>query len=1286
MSAVAEPALLDTIVGTVASTLKIPAERLDLDADFDSFGMDSIIAIELMTNLSKKLNISITPAQLTAVNSLRELAGAIGGAVAPAPVVAAKPAPATSAVAAPVSAPPRQAAQRPSRPSAGAASARTRSAQVEAASPRRQPQPAVAPSPIERMLRFVQDAYGIVLRNEDFASEAELVDYLLVHHADALSHYYGLDAATETEPAFDFDIDADIEAPIGQTVAPEIAVIGMACAFADADTPDALWRNLQQGHSAIRPLDGDRWPGAQHPEALSTRRWGARIADVDRFDAEFFGLTEDEARMCDPQERLVMQSLYQALRHAGLRADALRGSRTGLFIGYEYSEYEHLLRRNLHRLPTAPAFSSSSPIYYLANRISFLYDFKGPSEVVNASCASSGLAIHRACVALAQGECDIAICGGVSLNLFADDFAAIGKYGLLSPDGRCAVFDDEANGFTRGEGLGLLVLRRLADAERDNHRIFAKVVATHQNNRGRAAFLSEIRHEAITGVIADCYAQHQIAPESIRYIEVDGYATKWGDSFEFEGIRNAFPASPDSKFCALGSIKGNIGHVEPASGVASAIKVALSLHHGCFPATITKRKVNAFIDIDSPAHPLYIADRPLPFPELRRDDEPIRAAVNSFSDSGVNVHLVFEEYRRDAGVDTSLETGPQLLIFSARTAEALVQVIDGCAERLQAGLDGATLESLAYSTQRATEPMTHRVALLAATVKELESLLPRARKLLAEGRTADGNGPIFIGNVRRDGGGRIFDVIQSQIGEDRLLENLRAGQLREVAMLWINGIDIPWAPYWREVAAARRQMGGRGPDLIDLPAYPFAKQLHWLSFDDEQSETSAAKPVDAHAAVPAVSGPIGSGASDRPDETMAFRPRWRFVTDPAVVPANEVASLDAEDKLRLFLVQETARILGRDQARVDEDVDFISLGFDSLGMAGLIQRLIELLSANIAPSIVFKYHDLRSLGRHLAAQHADVIDTIRVEAIDGGAGDASDVKRDPATSREDGLEAWFLNRTSVADGLIVPLQTRATGTPIFAVPGADGSVFPLRALGQSLAGVRPLFAFEAIGVDGSREPLGSVGELADAYIEALSTMRETKEIDLLGYSNGAIIAFEMARRLTERNVRVGRLVLIDQACPNGKGRTSAEDIAAVFADLIPALGGQQALDIEAFARVPEAERADHLYELMQDNAFGISREQFVATYRFAIANDHACRRYKPSRIRKAIRTIVVRATAGAAVGTADLGWNKYLTSQAECIGLDADHLSIVGKDASDRIADIFRDGQSEARMSHSPGA
>lgn len=1243
MNAVAQPTLLDTIAATVASTLKIPLDRLDVDADFDSFGMDSIIAIELMTNLSKQLTISITPAQLTAVNSIRELAAAIGAAASeapPAPAVA--PAPTVRPVPAP------------------AAKAPAASTPARAVAPRRRPEPRTdGAASLARILRFVEEEYGLDLRGERFSSKEALIDYLVEHHADALSHHYGLSGAEEHDAA-PLEGLSDT-APAG---ALDIAVVGMACEFADAKTPDALWRNLVDERSSIRPLDDDRWRRNGGDAAGSTRRWGALIEDIDRFDPAFFGLSEDEAKLCDPQERLVMQAIYHALQHAGLRADKLRGSRTALFLGYEYAEYEHYLRRNLHRIPSAPVFSSSSPIYYLANRISFVYDFKGPSEVVNASCASSALAIHRACQALAQGECDLAICGGVSLNLFADDYAAIAHYGLLSPDGSCGVFDDNANGFTRGEGLGLLVLKRMDDAERDNSRIFARVAATHQNNRGRASFISEIKHEAITQVIAECYEKHDIEPDSVRYIEVDGYATKWGDSFEFEGVKNAFPSdAAGEKHCALGSIKGNIGHVEPASGVASAIKIALSLHHKRFPATITKKTLNSFIDIEAKSHSLYIADRPLAFEELRRRDEPIRAGVNSFSDSGVNVHLLFEEYRTKRGRASEGQGGPQLFVFSARTPESLLGYLGRYADHLRAPEPPVALEDLAYTLQMATEPMEQRLAIVAASQKELLESLTRATKLLADNKSAEGSGSIFIGGLQRRDSSRIFDVIKSQIGEERLLENLRDRQLKEIALLWTSGIDMPWHRYWRDVVLTRRRNSETAPKLLDIPPYPFAKTRYW--FDVERED--GAQPHEE--APPARPGKVkGEGR-----ETSQIVREWRF--SGSLGDGERSEALDAEEKIRLFLLQETACLLRVPREEIDVGWNFLQLGFDSVGMAMLIQQLIQLLDENISPSVVFSHPDIESLGRHLAEKYRDKIDRIHaVATADAGASDAVESARAKPrqTPTKSDLETWFVNREAATSSLLVPMQTNASGTPVFAVPGADGSVLSLQTLSRAMDGVRPMFAFQAVGLDGTRGPLASVSEIADANIAALAAMRDGHRLSLLGHSNGAVVAFEMARQLLEENVALERLVLVDCRSPASSTRNVTDEISAAFVNLINALGGEQQLDIDEFRQVPEENRADYLCELIRRNGFETPKEHFMLAYRISLASEKACRSYCPQKLPKACETVVVRATQSNGDAAPDLGWNTLLVNPAACIEIDADHLSVVGAEGSAVIAKIFQ--------------
>jgi polyketide synthase PksJ len=1263
MSAVAEPILLDTIARTVASTLKIPVDRLDVDADFDSFGMDSIIAIELMTNLSKQLKVSITPAQLTAVNSIRELAGVIGGsmneAAAPvAPVPVPKAQPTVAAQSAPVAA-----AKASAGPSAGGAAPRRR------AEVRPQPRNDGAGG-VARMLAFVRDEYGLDLHAERFASRQALIDHLLEHHADALSHYYGLSVDERSaEPA-------EMQAVVLPTGSPGIAVVGMACTFADANSPEALWHNLMEQRSLIAPLKGVRW-GAADVDAAP--RWGALIDDVDRFDPAFFGLSEDEARLCDPQERLVTQALYHALQNAGLRADMLRGTRTGLFLGYEYAEYEHHLRRNLHRIPNAPALSSSSPIYYLANRISFLYDFKGPSEVVNASCASSGLAIHRACQSLAQGECDVAICGGVSLNLFQGDYAAIARYGLLSTDGSCGVFDDAANGFTRGEGLGLLVLTRLDDAERDNRRIFAKVVATHQNNRGRASFISEIKHEAITQLIAGCYEKHGIAPNSVRYIEVDGYATKWGDSFEFEGIKNAFAASTaGEKHCALGSIKGNIGHLEPASGVASAIKVALALHHKQFPATITKKKLNSFIDIESRAHPLYIADQPLSFDALRRGDEPIRAGVNSFSDSGVNVHLVFEEYRADPGVARAEQGGRQLFVFSARTRESLQESLALTSESLQESLalygsrSAPTLEDMAYTMQLATVPMEHRLAIVAASHKELIEALARAAKLLAGNKPADGNGPIFIGGPQERDNARVFDVIKSQIGEGKLLENLREGMLKDIALLWVGGIDMPWERHWREVVLTRRRNAQALPQLIDITPYPFAKNRYWLDFDDADAPSRVE--------IPTVARPQKAKIEHDGGAAPEAAREWRFVD--ALAAGERAEALDAEDKIALFLAQEAAGLLRMPRADIDVGQSFIDLGFDSIGMASLIQKIIDLLDENLSPSVVFNYPDIELLGRHLAENYRDKIDGIHVvgkvaasPASSASAASAADTRAKPqrtAAPKTD-LETWFVSRDAVSGGLLVPMQINASGQPVFAVPGADGSVLSLATLGRLMNGIRPMFGFQGIGLDGKREPLDSIQAMAEANVEALAALRDCSSVSLLGYSNGAVVAFEMVHQLLKKKIAVDRLVLVDCRCPASSSvRSVSDEIAAAFVDLIKSFKGTQQLNAEEFRKVSEDQRADYLFELIQRNNIWIPKKHFMLAYKLSIANENACRSYRPKKLPKACETVIVRATQGNGDQPPELGWEKFLAKPAVCIDVDADHVSVVGEEGSAVIARLFQ--------------
>ena len=593
MAVAANSGVLDAVRGIVVSTIKISADRLDVDAEFADLGIDSIIAMELMESLSRRFGIAFTPSQFLNVNTVRELASYIEDNFDV----------------------DRGSAAQPSE------------AREEDAS-------------LRHLLESVKGKYATDLTGGTWSSIDEIVEELVSNNLERVMHSLDVDGV--------FDHHGPANAARDRSR--DVAIVGISCRFPDAPNPQAFWDNLLNRRSSIREIPKSRWnwetcyaPVAAAGKTLS--KWGALIEDIDCFDADFFGIRPQEAKLIDPQERLLMQEVYRAIQDAGLDAKKLAGSDTGVFVGYEYAEYEQHLRHNMHRIPGLVC-SSSSPTYYLANRLSFVFDFRGPSESVNVNCASSAVAINRACLSLINGESGLAVVGSACLHLFADDYVTSSQYGLLSPDGTCAVFDNDANGFTRGEGVAALVLKRLDAAIADKDRVYAVIKSCHQGNRGSGKTLSDVKHDAITEVINRCYEKAALTHESIRYIELNGYSKKWADSFEFEGIRNAFAAAgPAGKRCALGSLKGNIGHLEPVNGIASVIKVALSLHHKKFPPTITRRATSTFIDLDSPAHPLYFADREIAFDTIREDaDSPIRAGVSSFADSGVNVHIALEEF------------------------------------------------------------------------------------------------------------------------------------------------------------------------------------------------------------------------------------------------------------------------------------------------------------------------------------------------------------------------------------------------------------------------------------------------------------------------------------------------------------------------------------------------------------------------------------------------------------------------------------------------------------------
>ncbi|MGH8076091.1 MAG: thioesterase domain-containing protein, partial [Lysobacter sp.] len=254
-----------------------------------------------------------------------------------------------------------------------------------------------------------------------------------------------------------------------------------------------------------------------------------------------------------------------------------------------------------------------------------------------------------------------------------------------------------------------------------------------------------------------------------------------------------------------------------------------------------------------------------------------------------------------------------------------------------------------------------------------------------------------------------------------------------------------------------------------------------------------------------------------------------------------------------------------------------------------------------------------------------------------------------------------------------PMQTKASGKPVFAVAGADGSVLSLATLGRVMSGIRPMFGFQGVGLDGKREPLDSIHAMAEANIDALAALRDCSSLSLLGYSNGAVVAFEMAHQLLKKKIAVDRLVLVDCRCPASSSvRSVSDEIAEAFVALIKSFGGKRQLDADEFRKVPEDQRAEYLFELIQRNSIWMPKKHFMLAYRLSIANENACRNYRPKKLPKACETVIIRATQGNGDQPPALGWEKFLAKPAVCIDVDADHVSVVGADGSAVIARIFQ--------------
>lgn len=684
-----------------------------------------------------------------------------------------------------------------------------------------------------------------------------------------------------------------IAAPTGSADTDGFAIIGMSGAFPGAADPETLWRNMIEGRDVITRPPSWRWDwqridGDPRQAAGQTNiHWGGFIDGLADFDPAFFGLSTAETEIIDPQHRLMMMHVWAALEAAGHAPRGLGGSKTGLYMGLASASYAMMVGRAGRS--TDPRWVMGNVVSMGLNRISHMLDLHGPSEPCETACSSSLVALHRGVEDLRSGVCDMIVAGGVNAMPNEDLHVAFSAAGMLSPDGRCKTFDKKANGYVRGEGIGVVVVRRLADALRDGDGILAVIRATGVRHAGRAVSLTAPNPQSQASLIQEVIDRAGIDPSTISFIEAHGTGTALGDPIEVEGLKTAFDAARTANplmpgFCAIGAVKTHVGHLEMAAGVTGLIKVLLQMRHRQIIGNLYCSTVNPLLRLEGSPFRLAQTTTPWAPRDAKGQPLPLRAGVSSFGFGGVNAHVLL-----DGPPDltaSAVDLAPQAVILSAATETALRAQAQRLCDWIETQPDATTtpglLARIAVTLQDGRDAMAHRLALV---VQDVTQLVDSLRAWLTKQPVPASVG-IWSGHTQAKPSflqASDLAVLQSGWAQHR--------NLACACEAWAAGLAIDWAAF--------RLMPQR---KLSLPTYPFDCKPYWVT-----PLSKAPLPVTV---------------------ATALLPQ---------TPAH--GDVGIEDTLRRI----AAEYHGVDAADLDLDAPLAEHGFDSIALMTVVSRLTAAL-------------------------------------------------------------------------------------------------------------------------------------------------------------------------------------------------------------------------------------------------------------------------------------------------------------------------------------------------------
>lgn len=586
-----------------------------------------------------------------------------------------------------------------------------------------------------------------------------------------------------------------------------IAIVGMSGRFPDAENIREFWGNLKNGRNSIKTMPKDRgfdiedyYDREPKTPGKTYAKWGGFLSDIDQFDPMFFKITPSDAQLMDPSERIFIQEAWKAIEDAGYNPKTLSGKKWGVFACAK-GDYPITIQKELetYYLPTDS---------YAAARLSYLLNLEGAAMSIDTACSSTLAVIAQACNSLILGECEAAIAGGGAVYATPNILIGSSQSLLLSPDGQCYSFDQRANGTVVAEAVGAVILKPFSQAVKDGDNIYGVIRGWGMNQDGKTNGMTAPSGRAQSRLQTEVYEKFQINPQNITMLEAHGTGTKLGDAIEFQALTKSFQSFTSQKdYCALGSLKTNIGHAFFGAGIAGVIKVLLSIKHKQIPPSLNFEQASTKLELEG--SPFYINTK------LRdwetKSGHPRCAAINAFGATGTNVHLVIEEYpveNPQQNMHKQSAKLPVLILLSARERAVLDQYAKQLIKALESGeYTDEMLQDLAYMLQTGRESMRERLAMAAGSLQELIEILHQYISGL------EGNW-FYQGQYSQ----KSHSTSEREI-EEAVQQWLEYNIPAKLLTLWVNGAEIDW----------NRLYADERPKHISVPTYPFAKQRYWLS-------------------------------------------------------------------------------------------------------------------------------------------------------------------------------------------------------------------------------------------------------------------------------------------------------------------------------------------------------------------------------------------------------------------------------------------------------------------------